>query len=236
MRRQVLRQVLAALSDNVAVELMGEVCRRGRESAEIEVAILTLAAVLDREDLGYERQAALYEEAKGRGNDLVMRLLLTGGRQPGSSRAQFGDPVVEPTLALGWRKSFARGSRRDMLDRLLNDPDPSVLTILLQNPRVIERDAVRLAARRPTTAAAQRVVFGSRHGAAYRVRQALVSNPFTPVDLSARILPGLPQADITDVARSMELAESLRGAASAILRSRVTRGDDSERQRRGKSP
>mgnify|MGYP000320087190 CR=1 FL=1 len=44
------------------------------------------AALIDSEALGYQRHVALYEEAKRQGEDLVARLLLTTGRQPGTSR------------------------------------------------------------------------------------------------------------------------------------------------------
>ena len=92
-------------------------------------------------------------------------------------------------LTLGERKSAARGRRRELLDRLLRDPDESVLTILLGNPRITEADVVRLAARRPTTAAAQRTILRSeRFIARYNVKRALVFNPYTPTDLAARLV------------------------------------------------
>lgn len=221
MRRQVLGQWLASLADEDIVALMSELAQRGREHADLEVAALALAQVLEHEDLGYERVAVLYRVARRRGDELAARLLLTGGRQPGSSRPQYGELMSEPSMPLGWRKTHARGSRRDMIDRLLHDPDPSVLTILLQNPRVVERDAVFLAARRPTTAPAQRAVFTSRHGRSHAVRLALVMNPYTPVDLAARLLPGLPGHEIEEVAQAEGLAMSLRQTASALLRARA---------------
>lgn len=218
MRRQVLAQVLSSLPDAEVVMLMGELSRLGRGTAAAEVALLSLAAVLEHEDLGYDRHVDLYEEALRSGDEVVARLLLTSGRQPGTGRSY--EALIEPTMPLGWRKTWARRSRRDMLDRLLHDPDPSVLEILLQNPRVTERDAVTLAARRPTTGAAQRVVFGSRYAARFEVRRALAFNPYTPVELSARLLPALPHADLVDVAASHDLAQALRDTAEVLLRQR----------------
>lgn len=223
MRQQALLDLLLQLDAAATVALMEELSRCCRDRGELEVAMLTLSAVLDGDGLAYERKAALYEAAKESGREVVARMLLSGGRQPGSSRPQLGDPVVEPSQPLGYRKAQARGARREVLDRLLHDPDASVLEILLQNPRVIERDAVRLASRRPTTAAAQRAVFRSRHGPRYRVRLAVVLNPYTPVDLTARLLPGLLLSDIREVARCVELAESLREEALALLQSRQPR-------------
>lgn len=223
MRQRALREVLAGLEDEQAVRLIGELCRAGRHSAPIEVALLSLAAVLDREELGYERCAALYQCAKRAGDDLVARLLLCSGRPPGPGR-HGATPQEEPSKPLGWRKTFARSARRDVIERLLRDPDPSVLEILLQNPRLVERDAVTIAARRPTSAAAQRAVFASRYGARAEVRRALVMNPYTPSDLGARLLPGLPAADLVEVTQRMDLAEALRDAAATLLLERRGRG------------
>jgi hypothetical protein len=220
MRRRALWKVLSELSDEEAVTLLGELCRHGRDCAETEVATLALATVLEKEDLGYERQAGLYQLAKQLGDELVARLLLSSGRQPGSQRGRGDEALSEPSMPLGWRKAMARSPRRDVIDRLLFDPDPAVLTILLGNPRVVERDAVGLAARRPTTAAAQRVVFSSRYGARQEVRRALVLNPYTPVELSARVLPGLFSSDLVEVAKRQDLASPLRDEALLLLASR----------------
>jgi hypothetical protein len=218
MRRQVLALVLQELPDDEIVRLIGEVARQGRQSAAVEVASLALADVLQHEDLGYERHVALYQRAKLSGDEVVARLLLSSGRQPGSDGRTADEPLWEPSTALGWRKTRARSSRREVLERLLFDPDPQVLEILLQNPRIVERDAVRLAARRPTTAAAQQVVFASRYACRLEVRRALVLNPYTPVELSARILPGLPRGEIQEIAHREDLAVALRQTAAALLR------------------
>lgn len=221
MRRATLKSTLDRLSDPDAVQLMAHLARRGREAPAAELATLVLAAVIDSEELGYQRHAALYVEAKRVGEDLVARLLLTAGRQPGTSRPVLSDPVVEPSQPLGVRKSLARGQRRHVLERLLFDPDETVLRILLQNPRCVTRDAVNLAARRPTSPEAQREVFASRFSAIYEVRLALALNPYTPVDLSARLLPGLLRSDVQQVRRSLELAPALRAAADEVLKARA---------------
>lgn len=252
MRRAALAATLSNLPDDEAVRLMASVARAGRAAPEAELAMLVLAAVIEREDqeeraeeerraalgprwrcapgkpepapytLGYQRRVALYQEAKRSGDELVARLLLTSGRQPGTSRPVLGDPIVEPSKPLGYRKAQARTTqRRDEIERLLQDPDATVLRVLLQNPRCTSRDAVNLAARRPTTPEAQREVHGSRFTAVYDVRLALAHNPYTPVDLSARLLPGLLRSDVQQVRRSLELAPALRAAADEVLKARA---------------
>ncbi len=101
-----------------------------------------------------------------------------------------------------------------MLERLLRDPDQSVLTILLGNPRLTEEDVIRVAARRPTTAGAQRAIFASeRFISRYAVKRALVLNPYTPSDLAARLVPLLTLVDLEEVAADSSLVEQVKMAA-----------------------
>ena len=53
------------------------------------------------------------------------------------------------TLTLGERKALARRPTRKVMEKLFSDPHPSVIRTLLENPKVVEADVVRLAARRP---------------------------------------------------------------------------------------
>ncbi|HEY1587918.1 MAG TPA: hypothetical protein VGH63_19595, partial [Polyangia bacterium] len=96
----------------------------------------------------------------------------------------------------------------------------TVLTILLRNPRITEADVVRLAARRPTTAGAQRTILRSeRFIARYNVKRALVFNPYTPTDLAARLVVLLTRPDQHAVAHDPSLSDSVREAAQEALAS-----------------
>jgi hypothetical protein len=222
MRRAVLRETLGALSDEDAARLCGEVVRRGRDGAPWDSALLALSAVLDGGDLGYERHGRLYAAAATRGDEPLQRLLLSA--QPAPPGVPRAAPIPgHAELTLGERKSLARGRRREVLDRLLRDPDESVLQILLGNPRLVESDVVRLAARRPTTAGAQRAICTcERFITRYAVKRALVFNPYTPSDLAARLAVLLTLTDLEAVATDPALAEPVRRAAADQLR----RADD----------
>ena len=52
-------------------------------------------------------------------------------------------------LTLGERKSLARRPDRDLIARVMRDPNPDVIRILLNNPGLTESDVVRVCARRP---------------------------------------------------------------------------------------
>ena len=217
MRQATLRATLDALDDVAAARLCAELVRRGPDGAPFDVALLALTALLDAGAFGYERHASLYAAARTLEDAQLSRLLLSSQPPPaGSPKA--AELLGGRELTLGERKSLARGRRREVLDRLLRDPDESVLTILLGNPRITEEDVVRLAARRPTTANAQRTILRSeRFIARYAVKRALVLNPYTPTDLAARLVVLLTRPDQQAVANDAMLSDAVREVARAAV-------------------
>jgi hypothetical protein len=217
MRQATLRATLETLDDVAAARLCSELVRRGPDGAPFDVALLALTALLDGEAFGYDRHAALYAGARELGDE-QLGLLLLSAQPPPPGRPHALDLPGARELTLGERKSLARGRRREMLDRLLRDPDQSVLQILLGNPRITEEDVVRLAARRPTTGAAQRAILRcERFIARYAVKRALVLNPYTPTNLAARLVVLLARTDQKAVADDPSLHETVRSAARAAL-------------------
>jgi hypothetical protein len=60
------------------------------------------------------------------------------------------DPEIQ-ALTLGERKSLARApNKKRLLDKLLHDQDPTVIANLINNPRLTERDILKIASKRPT--------------------------------------------------------------------------------------
>jgi hypothetical protein len=220
MRRATLAALLCQLSVEEATRLCGELVRRGREGPPFDAALLALGAVLDAGDLGYERHGEIYARARHLDDGPLARLMLSAQPPPPGSPPPIAIPG-RPELTLGERKSLARGRERELLERLLYDPDESVLEILLGNPRITEEDVIRLASRRPTTQAAQRAIFRcERFIVRYAVRRALVLNPFTPTDLAARVSALLTRTDLRHVAEDPSLALTVRDAARDLLERR----------------
>lgn len=216
MRRAVLGELIRDLGAGKAVRLCSEILRRGPDGSPFDVALIALSQVIENGDLGYELHQELYRAAVERRDAALARALLSAEvPPPGTPQAA---PIPgHPELTLGQRKALARTSRRDILDRLLRDPDPTVIEILLGNPRITEADVVRLAARRPTTAAAQRRIHMSRFVQRYVVKRALVFNPYTPSDLAARLLPALTLPDQREVASTERLPEQVRAVARSLV-------------------
>lgn len=219
MREAVLLDFVQRTPLGEVAPVLDEIRRRGGDSGPpFSVALLALAQLLDNDRLAYAQLAELYRVAKERELEGLARLLLSG--LPAQRRAA-ADSGPERELTLGHRKTLARSGRGEALAQLLRRPEPEVMPHLLQNPRVIERDVVRLAARRPTDPALQRAIIRSpRWGARHAVKRALVLNPYTPTELALRLLGFLGAGDLRLVAGTPTLAEVLRAAAAQLLEER----------------
>ncbi len=114
-------------------------------------------------------------------------------------------------LALGERKSLARGRDRQLLARVIRDPHPDVIRILLENPALTQDDVVRLVARRPVAGDVLREVASSvRWIARGPVRSALLKNPYAPLDIALPLVPLATSTELADLAASPELSTPLR--------------------------
>jgi len=154
------------------------------------------------------------------------RAVLEGRNQLALALALRRDPLTEDaetqripdfgkgrTLTLGERKSLARRNDRDLIARVLRDPHPHVIRIVLGNPGLTETDVVRLCARRPVSTEVLREVFRNpRWIVRHAVKVAIVLNPCTPIDVSLQIAPHLNGPDLRRVVAAEDLSESLREA------------------------
>lgn len=116
-------------------------------------------------------------------------------------------------VTLGERKSLARRHDRELIARVIRDPHPDVMRILLGNPRLTENDVLRLCARRPVASEVLREVFRSaRWIVRYPIKLALVMNPYTPLDIGLQLLPLLHEQDRRRVVEAADLAPELHDA------------------------
>ena len=113
-------------------------------------------------------------------------------------------------VPLGERKSLARRPDRETLQRMLRDPHPDVIRRCMSNPRLVEDDVIRLAARRPGQADALEEIARSRWVHRPRVRIALIMNPATPLEVVARLVGLLLRRDLVMAARSPGVAAPVR--------------------------
>lgn len=195
------------------------VCVHGAESRDGDQSALLLAlCVALADDEHSELRAAIARAAIEQGQHATAALL-----SPETSRC--ADPPVVPDfgagrpLTLGERKSLARRRDRDLIARVLRDPSPDVIRVLLENPSLTEDDVIRLCARRPIAGEVIREVFlSTRWIVRYRVRRAIVNNPFSPSDLALQLAVHLDAKDAREVVGSAELPDAVREACRRVAR------------------
>lgn len=151
-------------------------------------------------------------------------LLARDERQLARSLSQEPGPAAEEAqrvpdfgmgrpVTLGERKSLARRNDREWIARVIRDPHPDVMRILLMNPKLTETDVVRLCARRPVAAEVLREVFQcSRWIVRYPVKVAIALNPYTPLDMSLQIAPLLRDQDRKRILDAVDLPPELHNA------------------------
>lgn len=227
-----LRQEPAGTTVAALAELMVRAVQQGNEDAVM--ALSSLASALGNGDMvPYDVRRALYTEAKRLEHPEVARLFFD--ISPQVEAPVRGDDPMAPErtivprgrpLTLGERKSLARSHRRELLLHLLRDPHPDVVTVLLGNPHLTERDVVTLAARRPALPESLAAVAASdRWSARYEVKRALVKNPYTPVLVAMRLATTLRPSDLRAIASDTNLAAPLRDQARALIALLASRVD-----------
>ncbi len=129
-------------------------------------------------------------------------------------------------LTLGERKALARTHDRSLIQRVVRDPHPDVVRILLGNPSLTEGDVVRICATRPNDAKVLQTVYHHRRWVVrYRPRNAIVRNPATPLDTGLLLVPLLRRKELWEAATSSELAPAVRLSCRTILEMRSARTD-----------
>ena len=129
-------------------------------------------------------------------------------------------------LTLGERKSLARTHDRTLIQRVVRDPHPDVVRILLDNPSLTEEDVVRVCAARPNHPTVLQTVYRHRRWVVrYRPRNAIVRNPDTPLDTALLLVPLLRKGELKEAATSAELSPPLRLSCRSVLEMRNTRSE-----------
>jgi hypothetical protein len=161
----------------------------------------------------------------------AVRCVLESRQQASLARALQRDAVEEEaetqripdfgkgrSVTLGERKSLARRSDRELIARVLRDPHPAVIRILLGNPLLTEPDIVRLCSRRPASTEVLREVFRcARWIVRYPVKVTLSLNPYTPLDVTLQLAPHLQAPDLRRVVSAEDLHDTLREACRLML-------------------
>ncbi len=223
-RRSMLARNLADLEFDTLAGVLNEiVMRASRGSPAYKEMLITLG---DLDELvnraGNEKMDEVYSYSRQQGLEEVASMLR---KIPPKKFIVSQDEEVYvdrdmKDLALGYKKTLGRTANRDMVNRLLHDQDPSVIEQILANPALTEEQVVRIAAKRPTNSEILRHIARSQKWTrSYRVKKALVFNPYTPTEVSIGFLRLLMRQDVREVYSDENLHFELRQAAKRILKS-----------------
>jgi hypothetical protein len=189
------RETLVAVVDALNAEPGGELVGRLREQAAAQ-SLLSLERLIRNPMRGAGGPATALEPAEQPNEKATaQRALARGGGR---------------SLTLGERKWLARRPDRETMRRLLADPHPDVIRRCLGNPRITEDDVLPLAAKRPGQPEVLSEIARSRWVHRPRVRLALVLNPATPLEITARMAGLLLRPELQRVARSPGVAPAVR--------------------------
>ena len=223
MRMAVLSEMLAELDVDHALSALGLLSDRAKSGhADARRVIGELA--LEREiflAIPYPVRSVAYTRARKAGRADVASMLLVGGTSTNTRVAEASTDNEYASASVGERCSQARIRNRFQIDRLLHDKDYRVIRILLNNPIIVERDVVKIAAMRPTRPDVLAEIAGHRVWASrYPVRKALCSNPHTPITVARRLLATLLRQDLGALVGAGSVPAEIRDAARALLAQR----------------
>jgi len=216
LRQRAAVRALGALAAEDGARLIDLALRRLRrgKASEIGAASAVVQAILPEWGMTYEQRSELYATAASLGL-LAATLFLS---PPAHREAPPPRSGIEATLSLGHRKALARTAAAEAFAKLGAEKDATVARELLRNPRLTEREVLRLASLRPAQPA---VLLAIAHSARFStrpaVRTALARNPYSPTALAFQLLPHLHDTLLEEIGTDATLHPAVRQFASALV-------------------
>lgn len=215
MRRSVLKNAILTMSEDDILALAGYlVCRADADDSRLSwldfVREVLLTPPWSAERMGLVASYPAIRERRP-----VLEFLGIPDEQCRLGGGKFGQWAMDD-IPLGVRKARARLNNRDNLLQLTQDPDPSVIQILLDNPFLTEAMALRVTTRRPQRAQTLRVVLESRFITSETVQNSLVNNPYCPTRMAVALVPLLSRTHRAETADSGSVDDLVRQAAAAM--------------------
>lgn len=216
MRVAFIRHSLGALPEDDAADVLALAARSAELGDPRARLLFSTAAIALAPVTSTPIREAIAHAAYRRGHHDLARMLVREVTEEGDHRVpDFGRGRP---LTLGERKSLARRRDRLLLTRVLSDPSPEVIRMLLANPMIVEADVVRLAARRPVPADILREIAGSpRWMLRYAIQLTLVKNPHTPRDVGLPLILLMRRPDLEELVALPDVSRSVQEAARRAL-------------------
>jgi hypothetical protein len=124
-------------------------------------------------------------------------------------------------MAVGEKVSLARIATRGVISVLRKQEDPMVIRALLQNPRLLEEDALAIAVASGTPGTVLKALAeDSRFSSRPALQKAIVQNRETPPSTALRIVQSLSTRVLKELARAPQVGQLVRVAAMRLIEAR----------------
>ncbi len=212
LRTGMLTEHFSQLSVEGAVDLLGALVAGAEARSSPHRSALLHACQALHQPTFRDFRSALAQQAADRAQYALTQMFRV---QPGSEQRAVQGRDLQP---LGSRKAKARVARPAEIPQLLVDPDPAVVEILLDNPKMRLSDVLRIATRRPSNPAHLEAIFSHpRWLHHYAVQSALAKNPATPAPIAHCLLYQLRESDLKEITQAGRVEEPLRMSAQLLL-------------------
>ncbi|MBN1574291.1 MAG: hypothetical protein JW984_13920 [Deltaproteobacteria bacterium] len=237
MRSLRLKDKLYCMPDEFIVEIINDIFSKARPG-DIPRAIFILSVVdifSIPNEMENQRLLKMYAHCRQRGYENTAHLFICPEpkRKP-FSKYDFVEGRELEYATLGEKRSLARTRTKALLDRLLYDPNPMVVTNLLENPRLTEQDVLKMVSRRPNSEGVLTTIYkNDRWISSYNVKRSMVKNPYTPVGIALGLLLFLKLQDLRDVSIDQTLHKVVKDVARELILRKDVRKDSGEEAANG---
>ncbi len=129
-----------------------------------------------------------------------------------------------PAMPLGLKKSLAKLAVGNVLLKLLQDPDPEVITLCLSNPRLLESHLYKVIGRKDAVPDTIRMIAEHPNWSSRSlIRFALVRNDHTPLALSERFLQSMKLLELRELYADPSLPTGIK---PLVYRELLSRGQE----------
>jgi hypothetical protein len=121
-------------------------------------------------------------------------------------------------MTVAERIKLALRGNREARHVLIHDPNRLIRRFVLQNPRITDEEVIGVAKTRGSDDDLLRAIAANREWTKnYMVRQALVTNPKTPLVIAIRLLGSLHERDLRLLAKSKNVSSAVAAQARRLL-------------------
>ncbi len=169
--------------------------------------------------LGNAKMSDIYIKLEEKGYYNVREMLVSYPAKKRKPRES--DLRTFPEMAaipLGTKKSLAKSNRKDVLDKLIHEENPAVIKNILNNPRITEKDVLKMITRRPVKVEIiTEVVNSQKWIKRYIIKKAIIRNPYTPTKIALNLLHFMLLQSLKEIASDTQLHYSIRNTAKKII-------------------